>query len=283
MRERVAIRPMRPGDLDDVLTIEESCFPMPWSRNTYLSELHQRDNHYLVATIGQALAGYLGVQRYGDEAQISVVATAAGYRRRGVAEALLKAQLTDCWQRDCQAVSLEVRVSNRPAIALYQKYAFRIMASLPAYYADNQEDAYHMVCYRRALTARYLAAIAKVDGELVLYTLCNDQRIREQRLFSITPPRERILTDVKTIVGQTLARATKPWSAMAVNNYGFNEEERAVVNSFCQAYGYAAQLPFIAIAEVDATAMAQTIYERYLTGDFEPLNNLPPLNLKQRK
>ena len=63
------------------------------------------------------------------------------YRRAGIGEGLLISVIELARQLDATVVTLEVRVSNETAQALYKKYGFQVVGRRPRYYSDNGEDA----------------------------------------------------------------------------------------------------------------------------------------------
>jgi ribosomal-protein-alanine N-acetyltransferase len=88
-----------------------------------------------------------------DEVHILDVAVHPGHRRRGVGRLLLQHILAEARQNGVRSASLEVRVSNQPAIALYQALGFQQVAIRRQYY-ENGEDAFLMVCSLSDLTAK---------------------------------------------------------------------------------------------------------------------------------
>jgi ribosomal-protein-alanine N-acetyltransferase len=89
-----------------------------------------------------------------DEAHIVTIATRDSHRRRGIGEALLISAIETAQDRGQPLVTLEVRVSNDPAILLYEKYGFSEMGRRVRYYSDNHEDAY-VLSIDSVLTRRY--------------------------------------------------------------------------------------------------------------------------------
>ncbi len=87
------------------------------------------------------LAGFLGVWHMAGEAHIVSIAVREDYRRRGLGELLVIGAIEMGMARGAQVVTLEARVSNEPAIALYAKYGFHEAGIRRRYYADNHEDA----------------------------------------------------------------------------------------------------------------------------------------------
>lgn len=139
----ITIDQMKLDDLDQVLEIEEASFSSPWSRTAFEMEIggENRYAYYLVARDGDTVAGYLGAWFIVNEAHITNVATRPTYRRRGIGEMLMSHFFMKAAQRNIDAVTLEVRVSNYGAQSLYRKLGFKEMGIRPRYYQDNQEDA----------------------------------------------------------------------------------------------------------------------------------------------
>jgi len=92
--------------------------------------------------------GFVGVWLIADEAHIVTIAVRDSHRRRGVGELLLIAAIELTLMNERQLVSLECRVSNDAAIALYDKYGFQRLGIRPHYYSDNREDAVIMTAER---------------------------------------------------------------------------------------------------------------------------------------
>ena len=87
------------------------------------------------------VAGYVGVWFMMDEAHITSIAVRESYRGLGLGELLLMAATELAMARRAQSITLEARVTNWPAHALYEKYGFQKTGSRKGYYADNHEDA----------------------------------------------------------------------------------------------------------------------------------------------
>jgi len=137
-----AIRPMREGDLDQVLEIEALSFPIPWSRYAFASELKENAfAYYLVCQDGEQVVGYAGMWVILDEAHITNVAVHPDHRRRGVGQMLMLALEEAALARGATRITLEVRVSNTAAQQLYEMLGYRRTGVRRAYYTDNKEDA----------------------------------------------------------------------------------------------------------------------------------------------
>ena len=63
------------------------------------------------------------------------------YRKKGVGEVLLTSIIDTCYKEMAKYLTLEVRISNKPAISLYEKYAFKSLGTRKGYYQNNNEDA----------------------------------------------------------------------------------------------------------------------------------------------
>ena len=90
----------------------------------------------------ELVTGVVGVWMLPDEAHVVTIAVRESYRRRGIAELLLIRAIDIARAKEQALVTLECRVSNHPALALYDKYGFRKVGLRPRYYSDNREDAY---------------------------------------------------------------------------------------------------------------------------------------------
>ena len=135
------IVPMTAARLPQVAALEQVCFPAdPWSENLFRAALENPGAAVLLAEEDGAVLGYAVLSAMLDEGNLDNIAVAPEYRRRGVADALLGA-LTG-FGRECLALlTLEVRASNAPAIALNEKHGFRPVGRRRNYYSDPREDA----------------------------------------------------------------------------------------------------------------------------------------------
>jgi ribosomal-protein-alanine N-acetyltransferase len=135
------IRPLQLRDLSAIEEIERRSYPTPWSRSMFAGELAKPSSICLGAFEGERLVGYLIVSRYVDAWHVMNVAVAADCRRRGVASELLGALFERTSADDRRGYTLEVRVSNAGAIALYERLGFERRGVRRGYYTDNREDA----------------------------------------------------------------------------------------------------------------------------------------------
>lgn len=186
------VEPMAMRDIPAVMEIEYQSFSAPWSPSAYDYELrYNAMAHYFVArpqvrapspfSLWQRLRarispldnapviGHAGFWVMVDEAHISTLATHPAWRRRGVAELLLVAMTERAAELGLGVMTLEVRVSNVIAQALYRKYRFEVVGQRVHYYSDNGEDAWIMTTpsitsaeYQRFFQARKTELLARL-------------------------------------------------------------------------------------------------------------------------
>jgi [ribosomal protein S18]-alanine N-acetyltransferase len=134
------IRQLAYADLPQVIAIERRAFPTPWSLAMFVLELSKPSGICLAARRDSRLVGYLVCSRYESVWHIMNVAVDPDDRRAGVARALL-GELLERVDDGAARYTLEVRRSNAPAIALYERFGFRSAGTRRRYYQDNGEDA----------------------------------------------------------------------------------------------------------------------------------------------
>ena len=132
---------MKAAHVPQVAELERICFADPWSEKSIASELNSIWSYWVVALWNGAVIGYIGSQTSIDETDIMNVAVHPDYRRKGVAESLIHCLITELKNRGSHALMLEVRSSNAPAIALYEKLGFRQIGLRRNYYRNPKEDA----------------------------------------------------------------------------------------------------------------------------------------------
>ena len=128
------------ADLPQVIAIERRAFPTPWSLAMFVLELSKPSGICLAATVDDRLVGYLVCSRYDRVWHLMNIAVDGHWRRRGVATALMRRLFEKADAASAQ-YTLEVRMSNRSAIAMYERFGFRAAGRRRGYYHDNREDA----------------------------------------------------------------------------------------------------------------------------------------------
>ena len=124
-----------------VAELERFCFSDPWSEKSIASELNNKLALWLVAEEDGRVAGYIGSQTVPDESDMMNVAVHPDFRRRGIAETLVNALCDVLKEQGSVSLTLEVRASNDPAKALYEKLGFALAGRRPNYYRNPKEDA----------------------------------------------------------------------------------------------------------------------------------------------
>lgn len=132
---------MRPEHVAQVAELERLCFSAPWSENAVRGELTNPLSLWIVAVDGDTVAGYIGSQSVMGEADMMNVAVSPSYRRQGIAEKLVVFLVENLTAQKVSSLTLEVRASNEPAIALYEKLSFVQVGRRPNYYTKPREDA----------------------------------------------------------------------------------------------------------------------------------------------
>lgn len=192
---RCRIRPMQPGDIRQVMDIERHSFPTMWPQTVYQREMKNKMARYFVACevpdehappsptsapdrgLGgmvqrffgglpvnqppELVLGMVGLWCMVGDGHIVTIAVRPEYRRRGLAELLLVTTLDAAREASQDVVTLEYRISNQAARALYDKYGFEKVGVRAGYYTDTQEDAVFMTtpplrssAFRRLLAQR---------------------------------------------------------------------------------------------------------------------------------
>ena len=141
------VRPMEAGDVAAVAALEQQCFSTPWSESALRGELTNPNAHTLVATVCGEICAYLGFHIIHDEGYLCNLAVEKAHRRRGLGRKLMNAAIDRCRAEGCAFLSLEVRVSNAPAIRLYESLGFRPCGLRRGFYTHPDEDAQIMTLY----------------------------------------------------------------------------------------------------------------------------------------
>lgn len=140
-QNNIRIVPMEEAHVSQIAALEVLCFSEPWSENSIRSELSNDLSLWLVALDGDKVAAYVGSQSVLGEADMMNVAVDPGYRRQGIARALLIALEEALRAKAVSCLTLEVRASNEPAIALYESLGYDRVGRRPNYYFKPKEDA----------------------------------------------------------------------------------------------------------------------------------------------
>ena len=139
-RERV-IRPMQFTDLESVASLEARTFTLPWSLAIFHGQLARETGICLVCEVGGSVIGYLIADMFVDVWHLMNLCVAEEVRRDHIASRLLEAYFAITERKGHRGHTLEVRVSNGPAIELYRSFGFVSTGVRPGYYSDDRENA----------------------------------------------------------------------------------------------------------------------------------------------
>ena len=142
LREEAGFRPMAEADLVAVATAEQLIHPFPWTQGNFRDSLTCGDRAWVWETDG-LLQGYGVVNQVLDEAQLLNISIQPDLQGRGLGTRLLHFLCDDARQHRAARLFLEVRPSNGPARALYERFGFKIIGQRKGYdpAAEGREDA----------------------------------------------------------------------------------------------------------------------------------------------
>lgn len=140
MLRRFSVRPVRTADLDAILAIERASFGRDaYDRNLFAEFARNCGGTFLVAIKGSRVAGYSITGIRLNRAELVSIAVHPKERNRGVASALVDSSLRRLRRRRVTRFTLMVKVTNRPAMAFYEKYGFRKSRRVHRYYEDGSD------------------------------------------------------------------------------------------------------------------------------------------------
>lgn len=157
----VTIAEMHRRDLKAVLRIEGQVYPRPWSMSLFLSELALAASRaYFVAKVGRHVVGYAGLMMSDDDGHVTTIAVDPDWQRYKIGTRLMLVLAREAIGRGATSLTLEVRVANKGAQALYRRFGFLPVGVRRNYYQETNEDALVMWAddvdtpgYRRRLNA----------------------------------------------------------------------------------------------------------------------------------
>ncbi len=142
-RGDIVIAPMRKRHLRAVLAIEEQVNPKPWTLQLFQSELALHDTRaYFVAQSGlRQVVGFAGLMMSLEDGHITAIGVDPAHQRQHIGTRLMIVLARTAIERGATALTLEVRLSNRPAQELYRRFGFAPVGVRKAYYQQPEEDA----------------------------------------------------------------------------------------------------------------------------------------------
>jgi ribosomal-protein-alanine N-acetyltransferase len=162
----VRITAMRRRHLRGVLRIENEVYPRPWSLGLFMSELAVRNGRiYLVARVGASVVGYAGLLFSLDDGHVTTIAVDPLWHRGKIGTRLLLQLLRRGIAEGAKNFTLEVRMSNDGAQALYRRFGFVPAGVRKGYYVETNEDAMVMWAHDVDQPA-YLERLAEIEREI---------------------------------------------------------------------------------------------------------------------
>lgn len=162
----VRIERMRRRHIRAVQRIDRQVYPRPWSSALYHQELARpADRHYRIARIDGSVVGYAGLMIVGSDGHVTSVAVDPAWQGHHVASRLLLAVFRAAIAAGCQALTLEVRASNRRAQDVYRRFRFAPAGVRKGYYQAEQEDAIIMWAHD-VDEPDYLARLRAIEASL---------------------------------------------------------------------------------------------------------------------
>jgi len=126
------------ADIRAIHALEQRCFPAPWRREFFESELTNDGRYNLVARRDGVIIGYLFAMWFMDEMHVNKIAVDASARRQGIALALMQRCTAFAIEQGVTSISLEVRQSNDEAQQFYTFLGFEAEYIRKGYYPDGE-------------------------------------------------------------------------------------------------------------------------------------------------
>lgn len=167
---RVTLEPMRRRHLRAVLGIEQQAPHRGWSAGLFLGELARtEDRRYVVAKIGHGVVGFGGLMLVGPDAHVTTLSVDPAHQNSRVGTRLMLALARQAYSWGAENLTLEVRASNIPAIALYRRFGLAPAGIRKNYYADLGEDALVMWGHEIA-TSAFVGRLDAIEAALPGHT-----------------------------------------------------------------------------------------------------------------
>ncbi len=158
--------------LDELVALDQCCLGGLWTKNGYQRELMSPNSHFLALSVDatQTIIGCGCFWEILEEAHITLLMISPQYQGQGLGQLLLYGLLQDAVKRNLERATLEVRVSNQPALSLYRKFGFQVAGQRKGYYKSTGEDA--LVLWRSGLHS------PQFQQELSIWQQKIDDRLR---------------------------------------------------------------------------------------------------------
>lgn len=151
---RVEMLPMNARDLNEIVAIEDTVYPFPWTRGNFTDSLTAGYSTW-VCRVGGELVGYAVVMMAVDEAHLLNISVDKRRQGMGFGARLLRHAMGVARALGARSLLLEVRPSNERALELYRHFGFVRIGVRKAYYPahEGREDAMVLVHTLNEVTA----------------------------------------------------------------------------------------------------------------------------------
>ena len=134
------IRRATPEDLPQLVELEKSCFPDPWSQKSLRSTITEDDSYFAVAITDGKIVGYINTTYVLDEMNLNRICVLPQYRKMGAAGSLMESMFAHARQKGLAQIFLEVRLSNLEAQSVYQRFGFKVVGERKGFYQNPPEN-----------------------------------------------------------------------------------------------------------------------------------------------
>lgn len=140
LEDTVTIRPMAENDIEEIAKLEKECFSEPWSEQALTDELSNETARFFVLRDSKNVVGYIGANNICGEVYITNVAVTKNSRGKGYGRLLVNRLIMQSRLENADFITLEVRKSNKNAIALYENCGFKKLGERKNFYSKPIED-----------------------------------------------------------------------------------------------------------------------------------------------
>ena len=143
----IVIEKAKACNLQEIADIEKEIFSTPWSLKNITDTFKNENNWFFVGKDLESgeIVGHICLETVLDEGILTSIAVKEKYRNKGIAKKLMDSFIDEAKNRNIAFINLEVRASNAPAIALYEKYGFEKVGTRKNYYSKPTEGALLMM------------------------------------------------------------------------------------------------------------------------------------------
>ena len=197
------IVPIRRRHLKEVMRIDAAVYPQPWSKRLWTQELQRDHRLYRCALHQGTVVGTIGLLVVADDAHVMTVAVDPAMHRQGVATRLLLHAIGEVVDVGCTALTLEVRVSNTAAQALYRRFGMAPVGNRRNYYEPDGEDALVMWAHE-IQSSDYRDRLASIASEKSMAVTAAPARAKSREWRPVPQPASRMRKPRTSIMRRTM-------------------------------------------------------------------------------